>query len=151
MDKYFSSSYDPTLDVSFDDLTDSKTGLIAEGNFDGWSTMLDVLKKRKEDRAFGVSRAREEERDKQLRRLERQQRREEREQRRLLRKEKKDNKKTKRKARSDKSDDDSSSGADDVGPTPKAQSPERKVILGGFEYGSRGSTRAWDLGKEGML
>jgi hypothetical protein len=50
MDKYFSASYDPRLDVSVADLTDPKTGLIAEGNFDEWSMMLDVLEARKGDR-----------------------------------------------------------------------------------------------------
>lgn len=148
MDKYFSSTYDPALDVSVEALTDAKTGLIAEGNFDAWSTMLDVLKKRKEDKVFGVSRAREEEREKELRRMERRQRREERELRRLRRKEKK--KKRKRRG-SDESDESDSSGSE-IGPKVRREpTPPRTVVLDGFEYVTKGSTRAWDLGKEATL
>ena len=50
MDKYFDVRYDPKLDISIDDLTDSKTGLIANGNFDEWNNMLETIKLRKEYR-----------------------------------------------------------------------------------------------------
>jgi hypothetical protein len=50
MDKYFSATYDPRLDVSLDDLTDKKTGFIAEGAYDEWDRMLTLLKERKLER-----------------------------------------------------------------------------------------------------
>ena len=50
MDKYFDANYDPRLDVSVDDLTDGRTGFIAEGNFDEWSDMLERMKLQKEFR-----------------------------------------------------------------------------------------------------
>ena len=51
MDKYFSSTYDPRLDVSVADLTDTN-GFIGEGNFDEWSKMIEILKVRKEEKGF---------------------------------------------------------------------------------------------------
>jgi hypothetical protein len=149
MDKYFSTSYNPALDVSFSDLTDANTGLIAEGNFSEWDKMLAVLKKRKEDKVFGVSRAREEERENQLRKLEKKKRHEEREAKRALKKEKK--RKKKRKRDSDDNEASESSG-ESVGPKERKKSPIRQtVVIDGFEYGKKGSTRAWDLGKDSML
>ena len=144
MGKYFTSTYDPALDISFQDLEDPSTGLIAESNFSGWDAMLDVLKKRKEDKVFGVTRAREEERERQLRRLDRKKRREERDARRSLR----DGKRKKRKRDDDESADSDSSAH--VGPRPRAASPQvpATINIGGFEYGKKGSTRAWDLGKD---
>ena len=149
MDKYFSSSYNPALDVSIQDLTDPNTGLIAEGNFDEWDKMLSILKKRKEDKAFGVSRAREEERESQLRKMERKQRREDKEAKRTLKKEK-----NRKKRRRESDDEDEAASDDSIGPmirSAKRVDPPRTVVLDGFEYGRKGSTRAWDLGKEGML
>ena len=153
MDRYFSSTYNPALDVSIQDLTDPKTGLIAEGNFDGWDKMLSVLKKRKEDKAFGVSRAREEDRESQLRKVERQVRREEKEARRSLRKERH---KTKRRRKGSSNDDNDVDTDSDVGKEAKMRSASKPVVpkvvvLDGFEYGKKGSTRAWDLGKEILL
>lgn len=46
MDKYFDKAYDPALDVSIDDLT-QPNGLIAEGAFDEWNTMLETVRVRK--------------------------------------------------------------------------------------------------------
>lgn len=70
MDKYFEASYDPRLDVSVAELTDPY-GFIAEGNFDEWTHMLDVLKTRKEEKNFRTAekeaerqRLKEEKRDK---------------------------------------------------------------------------------------
>ena len=51
MDKYFEESYDPRLDVSVAEMTDPY-GFIAEGNFDEWSHMIDVLKIRREEKNF---------------------------------------------------------------------------------------------------
>lgn len=148
MDKYFSSNYNPALDISVADLEDPKTGLIGEGNFSEWDKMLHTLKKRKEDKLTGVTQAREEERERHLRKMERRRRREERELRHALKKEKK--RKTRRRSESE-------SGSDsDIGPKESSsRSKDRKrskepgtVVIDGFEYGKRGSTRAWDLGKD---
>ena len=70
MDKYFSASYDPRLDVSVNDLTDASTGLIGEGNFDQWSQMIEILKIRKEEKNFRAAEreeAKREEKDKKRR------------------------------------------------------------------------------------
>lgn len=149
MDKYFSSNYNPALDISVADLEDPKTGLIAEGNFSEWDKMLNTLQKRKEDKAFGVTRAREEERERQLRKLERRRRREERELRHALKKDKKKRKK-RRHSESDESDSEAS-----MGPKESFSTRDRKrskepgtVVIDGFEYGKKGSMRAWDMGKE---
>ena len=143
MDKYFTTTYNPALDVSFDDLTDPSTGLIGEGNFSEWDKMLHVLKKRKEDKVFGVTRAREEERERQLYKLEKKKRREEREIRRALRKDKK------RKKKRTHSDD---SEASDTSVGPKMRSEAAKdadtVRVGEYEYGRKGTVRAWDMGKD---
>lgn len=148
MDKYFSSSYNPALDINVNDLEDPKTGLIGEGNFSEWDKMLHTLKQRKEDKVFGVTRAREEERERQLRKLERRRKREERELRHAVKH--KEKKKKKRKYRSD-----SGSRSDDsIGARESTKSKTRKsvepgtVVIDGFEYGKKGSTRAWDMGKE---
>lgn len=50
MDKYFSPTYDPLLDFTPAQLTDSTTGLIGEGGFDEWDRMLSTMKRRKEDK-----------------------------------------------------------------------------------------------------
>ncbi|KAL7009705.1 hypothetical protein EMMF5_000613 [Cystobasidiomycetes sp. EMM_F5] len=151
MDKYFSQTYNPALDVSFQDLEDEKTGLIAEGNFAGWDQMLAVLKKRKEDKAFGVTRAREEDREKQLRKLERKQRREEREARRIARKVKGSDRKHKKRKRGQESGSEGDSSDTSVGPRRKLRSPSPQqpatVNIGGFDYPSSKSVREWDLGK----
>lgn len=143
MDKYFTSAYNPALDVSFDDLTDPSTGLIGEGNFSEWDKMLHILRKRKEDRAFGVTQAREEERERQLHKLEKKKRKEEREARRALRKDKKG----KKRRRDDESDSEvPRSGDEGVGS--KMRSEGGTVRVGDYEYGRRGTVRAWDMGKD---
>ena len=52
MDKYFEEDYDPRLDV--DPLPVAPhvpaTGLIDNTQFEGWDAMLDLLRKRKEDK-----------------------------------------------------------------------------------------------------
>ncbi|CAH7668849.1 hypothetical protein PPACK8108_LOCUS3411 [Phakopsora pachyrhizi] len=51
MDKYFSSDYDPRLDVSLDDITDPSTQLInSENNLDDWNILLDHLRQKNEER-----------------------------------------------------------------------------------------------------
>lgn len=144
MDKYFTQAYNPALDVSFDDLTDPSTGLIGEGNFSEWDKMLHILKKRKEDRAFGVTQAREEERERQLRKLEKKKRKEEREALRALRKDKK----RKKRRRGDSDSDDSASSGESVGPKMRSEAASGTVKVGDYEYGKRGTVRAWDLGKD---
>ena len=143
MDKYFTTTYNPALDVSFDDLTDPSTGLIGEGNFSEWDKMLHVLKKRKEDKVFGVTRAREEERDRQLYKLEKKKRKEEREIRRALRK---DKKRKKKRTHSDDSDSSDTS----VGPKMRSEAPKEAdtIRVGEYEYGRKGTVRAWDMGKD---
>lgn len=49
MDKYFEPHYDPRLDFSLEDVTDS-SGLIAPGVYEGRETMLSVVKERKEEK-----------------------------------------------------------------------------------------------------
>ena len=146
MDKYFTESYNPALDVSVDDLTDPSTGLIAEGNFSEWDKMLHILKKRKEDKVFGVTQAREEERERQLRKLEKRKRKEEREMRRALRKDKK-----RKKRRRDGSDSEDTASSDvSVGPKMRSESIKEAgtVKVGEYEYGRKGTVRAWDMGKD---
>lgn len=127
MDKYFQPDYDPRLDVSVSDLT-SSNGLVADGGFDGWDTMLSVVKDRKEEK-----KAREA-REKELRRREREKIREERE-------EKRRRKDRRKKGRS--------SGSESESPRPATES--RRTAAGdgllGVEYASKGSTREWDMGK----
>jgi len=148
MDKYFSPSYNPAMDINVGDLEDPKTGLIGEGNFSQWDKMLYTLKKRKEDKVFGVTQAREEERERQLRKMERRRRREERELRHAVKH--KEKKKKNRKRRSDSESD----SEDDIGPKESTKREKKKskesetVVIDGYEYAKRGSTRAWDLGKD---
>jgi hypothetical protein len=149
MDKYFSSAYNPALDINVGDLEDPKTGLIGEGNFTEWDKMLHTLKKRKEDKVFGVTKAREEERERQLRKLERRQKREERELRHAVKhQEKKKKKKRRRASDSDESDSDDSAGQSESMKKDRKKSKDLGTIkIGGYEYGKQGSTRAWDMGK----
>jgi len=52
MDKYFSESYDPRLDVESLPKAPSvpKTGLIDSAEFEGWEAMLELIRKRREDK-----------------------------------------------------------------------------------------------------
>ncbi|GAA6056892.1 hypothetical protein NBRC10513_006528 [Rhodotorula toruloides] len=123
MDRYFSENYDPRLDYSLDDVTDRSTGLIAEGAFDTWDRMLDVVKARKEDK-----------KEKELReKLERKAERD------RIRKEREERRKRKRRHGSDSD----GSSEDEVGPRydPKSE-------LMDMQYAKKGKTREWDLGKE---
>jgi hypothetical protein len=155
MDKYFSQGYNPALDISIADLEDPKTGLIGEVNFSEWDKMLHTLQERREDKTFGVTKAREEERERLLRTKEKRRRRDEREIRHALRKEEKKGKHKKKKHRRHDSDRESGSSGSDcsVGPKPKRKSHKHEtsasdtVVIDGFEYGKRGAVRAWDLGK----
>lgn len=148
MDKYFSSAYNPALDINIGDLEDPKTGLIGEGNFSEWDKMLHTLKKRKEDKVFGVTKAREEERERQLRKLERRRKREERELRHAIKHKEKKNKKKRRRSSDSDSNSDSS-----IGPNESTKRDGKKskdpgtVNIDGYEYVKQGSTRAWDMGK----
>ena len=53
MDKYFSPSYDPRLDVTplSTKVNVPKTGLITDEDFAGWETMLELIRQRREDKA----------------------------------------------------------------------------------------------------
>lgn len=124
MDRYFSDNYDPRLDYSLDDVTDRSTGLIAEGAFDTWDRMLDVVKARKEDK-----------KEKELReKLERKAERD------RIRKEREGRRKRKRRHGSVSG---SSSEDDEVEPRYDPSSG-----LMDMQYAKKGKTREWDLGKE---
>lgn len=128
MDKYFSPTYDPRLDVTLDSVTDTSTGLIGEG----WDAMLDVVKARKAEKEekkeaewlAKVERKRERERV----RREREQRREER----------------------------GGEGAkrvrerieDEVVVVHGPGFTKKDEGMMGMSYVKRGETRSWDLGKE---
>ena len=120
MDKYFSSSYDPALDFTLDDVTDKSTGLVGPGGFDGWDRMLDSVKARKEDK-----RAREA-REKAERRAERER----------VRKEREDKRRRRR-------GETLSESEDEVGPK-----YDPKSGLMDMQYSRAGKTREWDKGKE---
>lgn len=60
MDKYFSASYDPALDVNPEYSTDPKTGLIADG---GWDTMLEHVQQNEANTDNKASRCRTEKGD----------------------------------------------------------------------------------------
>ncbi|GAA5968390.1 hypothetical protein JCM11641_007618 [Rhodosporidiobolus odoratus] len=124
MDKYFASSYDPRLDFTLADVTDSSTGLIANGGFDSWDRMLDTVKARKEDKEE------REEREKAERKAERGRVRAERE-------------KRKRRRRGEDSSGGSDSEAEAVGKTYDA-----RTGLLDMKYVRNGGTREWDRGKE---
>ncbi|KAI5481738.1 hypothetical protein MNV49_000015 [Pseudohyphozyma bogoriensis] len=124
MDKYFAESYDPRMDVSVDDLTTS-SGIIAEGAFDSWDTMLRVVKERKEEKKE------REAREKEARHREREAIREE-------RRRKKDRKR-------------GIYSSDDEGPKPPSQTTASKTLVDGYEYVKRGGTREWDSGKVEQL
>lgn len=47
MDKYFDPAYDPALDYT--PSLDIKS-LVADGAFDGWNTMLQIVRMRREDK-----------------------------------------------------------------------------------------------------
>lgn len=139
MDKYFSPTYDPRFDYTLTDVTDPKTGLIADGAFDGWDRMLETVRARKEDKSDRERRDRREERDKSERRKERERRRAERDERRR--------RKRRRKSRGDDSDATASARASE----PDVGSGRRGGGAGGImdvEYTKRGKAREWDLGKE---
>lgn len=126
MDRYFASSYDPRLDFTLDDVTDSSTGLVVggAGAFDSWDRMLDMVKARKEDKKE------REAREKAERKAERERVRRERDERR-------------RKRRKGSASSEASSDEDVVGPRYDA-----KTGLMEMNYGRKGKTREWDLGKE---
>lgn len=73
MDKYFSPTYDPRLDINLDDLTDQQTGLIHAGTYDDWESILHQLKTKRDEKA----RLRELKAQEKLERLERRQKRRE--------------------------------------------------------------------------
>lgn len=135
MDKYFSPTYDPRLDYTLTDVTDSATGLIADGAFDGWDRMLETVKVRKEDKRE------REEREKAERRRERERRRAEREERRQRRKRRRRSGSAAGSSRSGASDSEDGEGA--VGPRYDPASGLMDVA-----YARKGKTREWDLGKE---
>ncbi|GAA6020921.1 hypothetical protein JCM8202_005495 [Rhodotorula sphaerocarpa] len=135
MDKYFSPTYDPRLDYTLTDVTDSATGLIADGAFDGWDRMLETVKVRKEDKRE------REEREKAERRRERERRRAEREERRQRRKRRRRSGSAAGSSRSGASDSDEGEGV--VGPRYDPASGLMEVA-----YARKGKTREWDLGKE---
>lgn len=120
MDKYFEADYDPRLDVNVDDVTQSN-GLIADAGFDGWNTMLQVLKERKEEkkeREWREKLERKQERDK-------------------VRKERERRRKRKRGQSTSSDSEDERSGSRGVGTSD----------LMDVKYTKQGSTREWDLGK----
>jgi hypothetical protein len=122
MDKYFSAGYDPRLDVSVADLTDPKTGFIAEGNFDEWAMMLDVLEARKGDRKVRELDDRGE---------------------RTKRKEEKRVKKENKKRRG-------YSSSPEIGPAPASTRAGNEDYGSGTSehtYAKKGSVRPWDAGK----
>ncbi|KNZ56506.1 hypothetical protein VP01_238g13 [Puccinia sorghi] len=51
MDKYFSASYDPRLDVNLEDVTNPETGLIEGGNYDDWELILQQMRAKREAKA----------------------------------------------------------------------------------------------------
>ncbi|KAA1064982.1 hypothetical protein PGT21_020842 [Puccinia graminis f. sp. tritici] len=51
MDKYFSATYDPRLDVNLEDITDPQTGLITGGNYEDWEQILGQMKAKRELKA----------------------------------------------------------------------------------------------------
>lgn len=118
MDKYFSPTYDPLLDFTPSQLTDSQTGLIGEGGFDEWDRMLSSLKRRKEDKKEVEWREKEERR--------------------------RDREKKRKERRRKRGEDVSESESDDEG---KRGVGGQKGIMD-MKYSKKGSTREWDLGKE---
>jgi hypothetical protein len=51
MDKYFEDSYDPRLDVAPLALPSiPATGLIPDAEFEGWDAMLEIIRRRREDK-----------------------------------------------------------------------------------------------------
>lgn len=176
MDKYFSPAYDPRLDISLEELTDNKTGLIAEGVYDDWDQILKQFKDQKEQKRREKERESEERRERKERRRKR---REERARRRREREkeggddsderpkksrrsrtyteeyeEEVDSKscrsKRKRVKRSSSRSSSSDSSDQDVYKTTHAQRTARKELgLMDIEgYAKRGKIREWDLGKE---
>lgn len=51
MDKYFEESYDPRLDVApLSVPTVPATGLVSDAEFAGWDAMLEIIRRRREDK-----------------------------------------------------------------------------------------------------
>lgn len=127
MDKYFSSSYDPRLDVSLTSLTHSN-GLIADGGFDEWDSMLRVMKEKKE------AKEEKEWREKVERKRERERVRSEREARRARRR-----------------GEDTPPGIREIEEMEvKVHGPSVGAVGRGMmdmQYVKKGETRSWDLGK----
>ncbi|EGG00194.1 uncharacterized protein MELLADRAFT_118120 [Melampsora larici-populina 98AG31] len=177
MDKYFSPAYDPRLDISLEELTDNKTGLIAEGVYDDWDQILKQFKDQKEQKRREKERESEERRERKERRRKR---REERTRRRREREkqeggsdsdehpkksrrsraytdaceEEEDYKsrrsRRKRVKRSSSHSSSSESSDQNIYKTTHAQRTARKE-LGLMDidgYAKRGKIREWDLGKE---
>ncbi|KAM0786870.1 hypothetical protein ACM66B_002295 [Microbotryomycetes sp. NB124-2] len=120
MDKYFEADYDPRLDVNLDDVTQSN-GIIADAGFDGWNSMLQIIRERKEEkkeREWKEKTERKREREK-------------------VRKEREHRRKRRRGESVSSSEGESDGGLRDKG----------KGLMD-VEYVKRGSTREWDLGKE---
>ncbi|KZS93036.1 hypothetical protein SISNIDRAFT_508679 [Sistotremastrum niveocremeum HHB9708] len=121
MDKYFSEQYDPRLDTAplslKPDVPDK--GLIPAEGFEGWDAMLDLIKKRREDKAerkrleklYGIS----------------------------------DNDSKKKKKKKDKG---LVLAWEDVEKR-RQKLDEQEVGIMDLRYKSRGSVREWDMGKEG--
>ncbi|KAH9822272.1 hypothetical protein DFH28DRAFT_948181 [Melampsora americana] len=177
MDKYFSPAYDPRLDISLEELTDNKTGLIAEGIYDDWDQILKQFKDQKEQKRREKERESEERRERKERRR---RRREERARRRRDRErqhgggESDDRSKNSRRSRtrteeceedvdsrsrrsrrkrvkrSSSRSSSSESSDQEVYQTTHAQRTARKELgLMDIEgYAKRGKIREWDLGKE---
>lgn len=141
MDKYFSTAYDPLLDVSLDHSTDPKTGYIADGGWDAMSNNIadkgEVTREESPKRQRGTSRlvgrhdkgrsdARKREKDR-------------------------DSSKESRKRGVDRERESRhrSRGSDPF--EEKRRGKPAKTIRDDDLYGKRGSTRAWDLGKAGPL
>ncbi|KAG0146282.1 hypothetical protein CROQUDRAFT_657607 [Cronartium quercuum f. sp. fusiforme G11] len=177
MDKYFSPTYDPRLDISLDDLTDKTTGLVREGIYDDWDQILGVIKEQKEQKRRVKEREADERRErKERRRLRREERaRKRRERDKEGRQGSEDrSSKSKRSRKSRKNSEDElelkshrssrkrtkqissysssseSSDGDAYHTATHAQRTARKELgLMDIEgYAKRGKIREWDLGKE---
>ncbi|BGP19425.1 hypothetical protein JCM10213v2_007514 [Rhodosporidiobolus nylandii] len=122
MDKYFAPTYDPALDFTLEQVTDSSTGLIADGGLDAWSRMIDVVQARKEDKKDREAREKAERKAERAR----------------VRAERERKKKMRRGGSSSEGDED-----DYVGPKVDA-----KTGLMDMSYARKGATREWDRGKE---
>lgn len=126
MDKYFTPTYDPSLDFSLSAMTDPMTGLISEqggkGMEVGWERMLGVVEARREGKREREVREKEE------RREERRRKREERE---------------RRKGKGKRGRGSDSEEEKEAGPT-----YDGKKGMMDVKYTKSGGTREWDKGKE---